>query len=308
MPTRSVAAVVVTHDRADLLAECLDAIARQTHPLDRVIVVDNASTDGTRDVLATRPGPLQVVSLRRNTGGAGGFAAGLATSMAGSPDAVWLLDDDTIPHPTALAEVVRVRDTYPGTIPSVVASRVVWADGRDHPLNTPRLRPGASAEALDAAASVGARPIRSASFVSVLLDASAVRRLGLPIADYFLWNDDFEYTTRLLRDGVGLYVPSSVVVHKTRTFGSTDADPGERFYFEVRNKAWTYTRSPALTPAEKAMYAASTLRRWARTFRGSARRETLLTSLVRGLRDARRPPRATAEVLAGAGFSDEVRR
>ena len=60
---------------------------------------------------------------------------------------------------------------------------------------------------------------------------------GLPIADYFLWNDDFEYSTRLIRDGVGLYCPSSVVVHKTRVFGSTDADPGERLAASTRTGA-----------------------------------------------------------------------
>ncbi|MDY6214363.1 MAG: hypothetical protein SPH79_07730, partial [Schaalia hyovaginalis] len=46
---------------------------------------------------------------------------------------------------------------------------------------------------------LGARQIRTASFVAVLIDARAIREEGLPVADYFLWNDDFEYTARLLR-------------------------------------------------------------------------------------------------------------
>ena len=91
-------------------------------------------------------------------------------------------------------------------------------------------------------------PIRSASFVSIMCDADVVRERGLPLADYFLWNDDFEYSTRLIRDRVGLYCPASVVVHKTKVFGSTDADPGERFFYEVRNKVWLFTRSRGLTP------------------------------------------------------------
>ena len=56
------------------------------------------------------------------------------------------------------------------------------------------------------------------------------------------------------------------MLHKTKVFGSTDADPGERFFYEVRNKVWLFTRSRGLRPAEKAVYGASTLRRWARTF------------------------------------------
>ena len=297
----TVTAVVVTYNRAELLQECLDAVAAQTRPVDAAVVVDNASTDGTADVLAARREPLRVLTMRSNTGGAGGFAAGVRAAVEGGSNAVWLLDDDTIPEPDALAELLRAHDGYPGPRPTLLASRVVWTDGRDHPMNTPRTLPAASRRALDAAATVGARPVRSASFVSVLIDATAVAERGLPVADYFLWNDDFEYTARLLRGNVGLYVPTSVVVHKTKAFGSTDVDPGERFYFEVRNKIWVFTRSDALSSLEKVVYGGSTLNRWAHTFVDSDRPGVLWAGLRRGVRDARRPPRPTAEVLAAGG-------
>ena len=300
MRATSVTAVVVTYNRAALLAECLDAIAEQTHRPIRVVVVDNASTDETTALLSERT-DVDAIRLTMNTGGAGGFAAGIQAALLGGVDAIWLLDDDTIPQPDALAELVRAREAYPGLTPSVVASRVVWTDGRDHPMNTPRTLPGATRDALDAGAAVGARPVRSASFVSVLVDAGAAAERGLPVADYFLWNDDFEYTTRLIRSGVGLYVPTSVVVHKTRVFGSTDADPGDRFYWEVRNKVWMFTRSSSLSPTEKVAYGGSTLTRWIRTFIDSPDRATLRDGLRRGLVDAwSAPPRPTDEVLAAA--------
>ena len=119
-------------------------------------------------------------------------------------------------------------------------------------------------------------PVRSASFVSLACDAAAVRERGLPVADYFLWNDDFEYSTRLVRGGTGLYVPTSVVVHKTRVFGATDADPGERFVLEVRNKLWTFTRSRPLDARDTVLYGGATLRRWGRTIARSQRRDVLL--------------------------------
>lgn len=297
-----VVAVVVTWNRRALLAESLAAVRAQTHAPSAVVVVDNASTDGTRDDLVGRE-DLDVVLLDRNTGGAGGFAAGIEQALTHDPDLVWLLDDDTVPTPTALAELVRVhRDHDPGAPrPAVLASKVVWTDGRDHPMNTPRPRPGATRAARDAAAAVGAVPVRSASFVSLACDVPTVRERGLPVADYFLWNDDFEYSTRLVRGGAGLYVPSSVVVHKTRVFGSTDADPGERFFFEVRNKVWLFTRSRGLSPAEKALYAASTVRRWTRTVARSQDRPTLLRGLVRGLRaGVLQAPRPNAAVLEEA--------
>lgn len=295
-----VVAVVVTWNRRDLLVESLDAVRDQSSPVTATVVVDNASSDGTADVLAAYDG-LDVVTLGENTGGAGGFAAGIERALEKhEPDLVWLMDDDTVAEPTALEHALA---TYARAdpAPAVVASRVVWTDGRDHPMNTPRRKPGASEREVRAARAVGAMPIRSASFVSILCDAAVVRERGLPLADYFLWNDDFEFTTRLLRGHSGLYCPDSVVVHKTRAYGSTDADPGARFYYEVRNKTWLYTRSRGLRPLEKALYAGSTLRRWSRTILASDDRATLWRGLGRGLLDGiRSGPRSNERVLAHA--------
>ncbi len=300
-----VVAVVVTWNRRELLGEALAALRDQRHPLAGIVVVDNASTDGTDQVLAGETG-LDVVRLEQNTGGAGGFAVGIEQALTHQPDLVWLLDDDTIPTPDAAAELVRVWQEYAdasGEPPAVLASKVVWTDDRDHPMNTPRRKPGAGRIEVAAAQRVGAVPIRSASFVSIMCDARVVRARGLPLADYFLWNDDFEYSTRLIRDRVGLYCPSSVVVHKTKVFGSTDADPGERFFYEVRNKVWLFTRSRGLRPSEKAVYGASSLRRWARTFAKSSDRTTLRRALGRGLRAGlAHGPRPNSEVLQEAGW------
>jgi GT2 family glycosyltransferase len=303
-----VVAVVVTWNRADLLREAIDAVRGQTLAPRVVVVVDNASTDGTAELLAsTYADRLDVVTLARNTGGAGGFAVGIEQALTHEPDLVWLLDDDTVPTPTAAVELVRAWQRHPGDPagrrPALVASRVVWTDGREHPMNTPRPRPGASRRERVAAESVGAIPIRSASFVSVMCDAAVVRERGFPVADYFLWNDDFEFTTRLLRGRVGLHVPASLVVHKTRTFGSTDADPGERFRFEVRNKVWLFRLSRGLGPVEKLLYGGSTLRRWVRTYRGSTHPAVLRRAGWAGLREGfGGVPRSNGAVLAEAGW------
>lgn len=296
-----VVVVVVTWNRRELLVESLEAIRGQSAPVAAVVVVDNASSDGTPELVRAEFGDADLVTLTDNTGGAGGFAAGIQRAIdVHEPDLVWLMDDDTVPTPSALEAMLAVRTAADPT-PAVLASRVVWTDGRDHPMNTPRRKPGASRQEVAAAETIGAIPIRSASFVSILCDATTIHRRGLPIADYFLWNDDFEYSTRLLRGRSGLYCPDSVVVHKTKAFGSTDADPGPRFYYEVRNKVWLFTRSRGLGPAEKAMYAGSTLRRWVRTLRGSSDRATLLRGLARGLRDGiRSGPRSNDDVLGPA--------
>jgi rhamnopyranosyl-N-acetylglucosaminyl-diphospho-decaprenol beta-1,3/1,4-galactofuranosyltransferase len=301
---RTVHVVVVAYQRRDLLRESLTGILAQTRSVDVIHVVDNASTDGTAQMVAAEFPQVQLHRLASNTGGAGGFAAGLAYALAAQAGLVWLMDDDTVPHADALAELLAAYEAYPQRRPALVASRVVWSDGRDHPMNTPREKPRVSeAERSDAgAATPGGLAIRSASFVSVLVDTDVVRAVGLPEADFFLWNDDFEFTTRMLRGRRGLWCPSSVVEHRTTTFGSTDADPGDRFYFEVRNKLWTFTRSDGLSSSEKAIYAASTLRRWTRTVARSPRRAPLWQGLRRGLLDGvRHRPRPTNDVLHRAG-------
>ncbi len=303
-----VVAVVVTWNRRDLLVQSLRAIADQSMVPARTVVVDNASDDGTAALLSADFPQVDVVTARTNTGGAGGFALGLhhtLTDATPAPDAIWLMDDDTVPEPSALEELVSAWLRYSGQtgrhVPAVVASRVVWTDGRDHPMNTPRPKPGMRAAEREAAARVGCVPIRSASFVSILVDADGVRERGLPIADYFLWNDDFEFTTRLIRGRRGLFCAASMVVHKTKAFAGTDVDPGDRFFYEVRNKVWLFSRSRSLGPSEKIVYAGSTLRRWVRTIRTSSNRGRLVRALGRGLRaGVTSRPIPTEQVIAEA--------
>jgi GT2 family glycosyltransferase len=307
--TPRVAAVVVTYNRRDLLLESLAAVLAQTRAPDQVIVVDNASEDGTAAAVRDQFPAVHLAELRRNSGGAGGFAGGMALALADGAGLIWLMDDDTVPEPGALSALLGARDRMAaqdrsgGRPPALVASRVLWTDGREHPMNTPRRKPFAAKAERLAAAAVGCVPIRSASFVSILVDAAECRRRGLPRADYFLWNDDFEFTTRLLRGNTGLLCPASVVVHKTKTFGSTDVDPGDRFFYEVRNKVWMFKDRAPLAPLERAAYGGSTLRRWARTFAHSHDRRTLRQSLFRGIATGlRTSPRPTEDVLADAGL------
>ena len=310
-----VTAVLAPYNSRELLQASLAALAQQTRPVDRLVIVDNASTDGAGEaaeaLVQEWGGRARLIRLTENTGGAGGFAVGIAAAIAEDGiDWVWVMDDDTVPGPDALAGALDAHERYRATGPddlAVMGSRVIWTDGEDHPMNTPKAKIRASSAERERAASVGAMEIRSISFVSAFLRASRVRELGLPIADYFLWNDDFEYSARLLRGARGLYVPDSVVTHKTAKRGSSDQDPGARFFFEVRNKLWVFRRSNALYPWEKLLYAAATGRRWFRTFRASQDRAQLKDCLRRGWRDGwRTSPQPTRRVLRDTGVPVDV--
>lgn len=304
-----VVAVVVTYNRAQLLQACLDGLASQSRPLDAVVVIDNASSDGSGEVAKDHPLDADVRTLATNHGGAGGFAAGLAVALREhDPDWVWLMDDDTVPTPTALAGLVDAVDSYDGDRDrlAVLSSTAVWTDGRVHPMNVSRERIDASRAEREAAGRVGSRAIRTASFVAIALRADRCREAGLPLADYFIWGDDTEYSGRLLRGGLGLQVAGSVVEHRTVAFFSWQAEPGPRFYHDVRNKLWLLTRSRAFRWFERLLYGGSAALGWIRTVGRSQHRRELLGHARRGLRDAvRGGPRSTREVLAGLGEVSE---
>lgn len=296
----AVVAVVVAYDRRALVLEVLAAVLAQDPRPAEILLIDNASSDGTAQAVRSRFPSVRLMELTRNTGGAGGFAVGIGEATAGKADLAWLLDDDAVPEPGALAALLDAHARYPGrTPPAAVASRVVWVDGRLHRMNVPRRRRDATRRDRRAAAAVGCTPMRSASFCSLLVDLRAARREPLPVADYFLWNDDFEYTARLLRARPGLLCPASVVVHKTATFYSSGSAPGDRFYYDVRNMIWMLTRSRALAPSERLLFAAVTARRWARTLYRAPSRTALCSIMLRGIvHGLRRGPSPTRTVLA----------
>ncbi|MDR3360346.1 MAG: glycosyltransferase [Bifidobacteriaceae bacterium] len=297
-----IVAVVVAYNRRELLSQTLDALAAQERPADAVLVVDNASTDGSGELAAAHSVVTEVLRLSRNTGGAGGFCAGIAHSlMSLGAGALWLMDDDTAPTPTALLELERAWLDYPGKL-AAASSKVIWTDGSPHPMNTQRPRLFASPRLKSRARRVGAVPIRTGSFVSLLVDGHEAWRHALPRADYFIWNDDLEYSARLLRRAEGILVPNSVTVHQTKAPVSALDAPGDRFFYEVRNKTWAFAKSPAFGPVERLAYVIYTVAAWVRAVWRSGDRRTLVRALFRGLRAGfASRPRPNVEVLADLG-------
>ncbi len=250
-----VAAVVVTYNRRELLEQTLDALESQVHLPDHLVIIDNASTDETEAFLAEREFsvPATVRRLAENTGGAGGFAAGTQLAYELGLDGMWLMDDDTVPQPEALGELVqglgRATDVL-GYQPSFACSLVLWKDGSLCEMNTPEptwdfARPLAMGADFTL--------MKSCSFVSVLVTREAVHAVGLPSANFFIWYDDAEYTQRLAKYRPGIFLPSSKVNHllpQNRGVNFGDVNDGNIWKFEygVRNQiasARTF-RSPTL--------------------------------------------------------------
>ena len=102
----NITAVVVTYNRKDLLKKCISHLKKQTQNLD-VLIIDNASTDGTQDLFTNDVDNIKYFNTGSNLGGAGGFSYGIKKAVELGYDYLWILDDDTLPMPTALEQLVQ---------------------------------------------------------------------------------------------------------------------------------------------------------------------------------------------------------
>ncbi|WP_418760731.1 glycosyltransferase family 2 protein [Gemmiger sp.] len=213
----AVTAVVVTYNRLALLQQCLAALCAQTVQDFTVLVVDNASTDGTADYLKTLDMPgLVCRNPGKNLGGAGGFAYGIREAAALGCKAVWIMDDDTLPTPTALETLLAVDAAHGGDY-GWLSGRALAPDGADQPMNLQRKTMYRDIDGFGDGK--GEIPAVMASFVSLFLRIETVRQFGLPIAEFFIWSDDWEYTRRISREKPCYVVPSSRVVHAMQNPG-----------------------------------------------------------------------------------------
>ena len=107
----SVTAVIVTYNRRDLLQKALETISEQTLKPNRLIIIDNASNDGTHEMLENygwlNRSDIELLRLPINMGGAGGFHAGIQAAINYGTDWIWLMDDDGFPEHECLQKLLQ---------------------------------------------------------------------------------------------------------------------------------------------------------------------------------------------------------
>lgn len=261
MQNTKIAAVVVTFNRLEKLKRVLSSLEAQTRLPDQLVIVNNAATDGTDSFLKEYAAnfkysdsvQLDIVTLEKNEGGAGGFSAGMRRAYEIGCDYAWIFDDDGNPEPDALDKLFKgYGDAVAELGPDVpfACSLVKFIDGTISEMNNPiptwdwgRLK----AKGLDIVL------VSRCSFVSVLIPRWVMEAFGLPYKEYFIWFDDAEYTLRITRACPGVQVLDSVVLHdmgvnRGVNFGMINEKNVWKFLYGARNEASYHLHHEGLYP------------------------------------------------------------
>lgn len=227
-----IAAVIVTFKRRDILKNAIDAAIGQTRPPDKIVVVDNAGGDGTPEMLAEEYPDIQCVRMDDNLGIYAGQAAGIGWAHEAGYDYFWLLDDDSVPEPEALAAVFSVVSLSPN-IGIASLSGGEWKRG-------PKRWRGKNPPDRLMNAEMNAYRADYCLLDSAVISRAAVDAAGVPRGDLFAMVDDFQYSRRIRRAGFeAVLVASNLIDRRHLGSGGNDGKgsaPPWRGYYQTRNQ------------------------------------------------------------------------
>lgn len=224
-----VIAVVVTYNRNELLKRCIDALRHQTRKVDKILVINNGSTDQTEDWLR-RQSDVDFIT-QKNVGGAGGFFTGIKTGFEQSFSWIWLMDDDGYPKDDALELLLEGNDEQLclrncSVINEKDKKSFVWKTGKYKSID----------EVQDPVIKNVSHP-----FNGTLIHRKIIERVGFPNANLFLWGDETEYYYRITRKNrIPFYTKATSIHYHPPTAYSYKNDwnfnTNWKMYYYVRNR------------------------------------------------------------------------
>jgi len=245
-----VAAVIVTYNRKQLLCECIDALLAQSVPVAGIVLIDNASTDGTAALLAEKgyleTGVLDYVRMPVNAGGAGGFHEGVKRAYDEGYDWLWLMDDDVEPVPDALSTMLSYS-----SVSECIQGSKIFKDGESEGwekwacIDESGCRTSSDEQNADYIVA------QTGCFEGMLIHRQIVSKIGFPDKRFFIGGDDVAYGYLASKHTQVIYVREACFVKKMNKFGYPRLlqrmrdrflnRRSSRFYFlSVRNELLLY--------------------------------------------------------------------
>ncbi|HYY78857.1 MAG TPA: glycosyltransferase [Actinomycetes bacterium] len=233
MSDETVAAVVITYQRREMLRETLRGLLEQERPVDEVVVIDNGTTDGTAAMLEQEFPTVTHLRMEQNVGPAGALHVGLGHAHEHGHRWAWTHSDDVLPRPHALRTLL---DTAHELGDDRLGLLACWFE----PVSTHYFHNGAYWKhrvVQQQWPPVGSPPYQTdiMTFKGALISLDMVPEIGLPLDEYFIMNEEYEYCLRAKRSGRRHYVLPVPLL-----FPLEPEPPGRyyapwRGYYQVRN-------------------------------------------------------------------------
>lgn len=211
-----IVAVVVTYNRLELLKRVITALKSQTIPVDKIIVINNGATDGTKEWLDSQESLITI--HQENVGGAGGFYRGIKEAMTTEAEWIWCMDDDVFPTSQCLEQLIlhyTAEDKTGILCPKrLMDGRVFISETRKQNLSDPLkyiFDDSLEAEMLNDNETI---EIEGMAFEGPLIKREVVENIGLPNKDLFILYDDTDYSYRAILAGYKVKVVSNAIMEK----------------------------------------------------------------------------------------------
>lgn len=235
--------IVVTYNRLMLLKECISCILNQSYEVSQIIIINNASTDGTTEYLKTlKDNRFLIVNEESNLGGAGGFYEGLKVASTTDNDWVLIIDDDAM----ISSEYIERIDNFHRNNKDVLAfSGTVKTDNiiiTDHRRRI--IKKYAKGEIPVPLSEYDGEffSYDLSTFCGLIIKKEVISKIGLPRRDFFIQYDDTEYCMRIRKLTPIINVNLAILTHKT-TMLTENGDHNSRWnwkiYYGTRNKVYS---------------------------------------------------------------------
>ncbi|MCX7697953.1 MAG: glycosyltransferase family 2 protein [Candidatus Goldbacteria bacterium] len=225
MKKDKIVAVVVTYNRKHLLKRCINAILRQEYKVDKIIVIDNASTDGTEEMMTKtyyRNKKIDYVRLDKNIGGAGGFHYGMKKAYKEGYDWIWVMDDDGYADKKCLKNILKnmPENKYDFTyLPLVINEKHELTWPMELILNNKIYRIYNINEIKNITRNHQLLYHNGAGLLGSLYSKQIIKKIGLPKKELFIRGDEVEYNLRAISNKINtIFIKDAKFFHPKQEF------------------------------------------------------------------------------------------
>lgn len=237
---KDVVAVIVTYNRKELLGKVIDAVTNQSYPLKKILIIDNDSSDGTKEsVLDKLSSVVDYINTGGNLGGAGGFHFGFQEAKKYDYDYLWLMDDDLLPDRDCLQNLLNVNNT------GITQPMRFNIDGScaeispvEYDLASPFLinpKKSTVKDLYDSKPFFEPLIIAGVPFEGPLISRELIECIGEPDPRFFIFNDDLDYSIRARNAGYRIICQPSAVATRLLVNNQSNDLKSWKGYFMLRN-------------------------------------------------------------------------